>query len=132
MLTKLKNNIYNFDILGLSYAATSLSGNARANLLISVFIEIPAYIFAFLVVNCWGRRPVLSLCQLLAGSACVFAGLLSDQDLDNDKALSGLQVMFASVGKFGSSAAFSIVYLYTAELYPTIIRYVLIDPANGV
>jgi len=32
------------------------------------------------------------------------------------------QIFLSLVGKFGASAGFSIVYLYSAELYPTILR----------
>ena len=107
---------------GLSYASTSLSGNPHSNLLLISFIEIPGYIFAILVIDCWGRRPVLSLCQLIGGTASIFAGLLADHNLEENTGLAGLQILFSLIGKFGISAAFAIVYLYTAELYPTIIR----------
>ena len=59
---------------------------------------------------------------MVAGVACVFAGVLANEDLDQNRGLAGLQVLLSLVGKFGASAAFSVVYLYTAELYPTIIR----------
>ena len=109
-------------LTGLSYASTSLSGDPHTNVFLSAFIEIPGYIFTILVIDCWGRRPVLSLCQLIGGVASIFAGLLAVQNLEEDKGLAGLQVMFSLIGKFGASAAFGLVYLYTAELYPTIIR----------
>ena len=108
--------------IGISYASTSLSGNPHTNVFLSAFIEIPGYIFAILVIDCWGRRPVLSLCQIIGGVGSLFAGLLADQNLEENTGLAGLQVMFSLIGKFGASAAFAIVYLYTAELYPTIIR----------
>ena len=113
-------NIFLFS--GLSYASTSLSGNPYSNLLLVSFIEIPGYIFAILVIDCWGRRPVLSLCQLIGGTASIFAGLLADHNLEEKTGLAGLQILFSLIGKFGISAAFAIIYLYTAELYPTIIR----------
>lgn len=33
-----------------------------------------------------------------------------------------LSVILAMLGKFGVTAAFSMLYVYTAELYPTIVR----------
>ena len=109
-------------ITGISYASTTLSGNPHANLVLVCFIEIPGYVFALIMVECWGRRPVLSLCQLIGGLACIFAGLLTNQNIEENKGLAGLQIIFFLLGKFGISAAFSIVFIYTAELYPTIIR----------
>ena len=79
-----------------------------------------------LVIYFWGRRPVLSLCQLLGGTATIIAGLLEDQDIAEITGLhmnyAELQILCSLIGKFGISAAYAIVYLYTAELYPTIIR----------
>ena len=89
------------------------------NFQLSVAIEIPAYIFCLLVIDCWGRRPVLSLCQLISGIACISCAFLQGS---NDPTLNLLQVILSLVGKFGASAAFAIVYLYTAELFPTCIR----------
>ena len=104
---------------GLSFASTSYSRDIFMNFQLSVAIEIPAYIFCLLVIDCWGRRPVLSLCQLISGIACISCAFLQGS---NDPTLNLLQVILSLVGKFGASAAFAIVYLYTAELFPTCIR----------
>eukprot|EP00092_Neocalanus_flemingeri_P041716 GFUD01045437.1.p1 GENE.GFUD01045437.1~~GFUD01045437.1.p1 ORF type:complete len:591 (+),score=155.94 GFUD01045437.1:56-1828(+) len=104
---------------GLSFASTSLSGDAFSNFFLSVCIEIPGYIFCILVMDCWGRRPILSFCQAVSGIACIFCGLLQGQ---TDPGLQGLQVFLSLLGKFGASASFAIVYVYTAEMFPTVIR----------
>ena len=31
----------------------------------SVMIEIPGYLFCIFVMDCWGRRPILSFCQVV-------------------------------------------------------------------
>ena len=49
---------------GLSFASTSLSGDAFSNFFLSVLVEIPGYIFCIIVMDCWGRRPILSFCQV--------------------------------------------------------------------
>merc|ERR1719334_1604982 len=104
---------------GLSFASTSLSGDAFSNYMLSVFIEIPGCFFCILVMDCWGRRPILSFCQIFSGVACIFCGLLQG---NTDSSLQILQVVLSLVGKFGASASFFVVYLYTAELFPTSIR----------
>merc|ERR1719430_903559 len=82
-------------------------------------IEIPGYLFCIFVMDCWGRRPILSFCQMISGIACIFCGLLQGQE---DSNLKNLQVFLSLLGKFMASASFSIVYLYTAELFPTAVR----------
>ena len=76
----------------------------RIILPLSVLIEIPGYIFCILVMDSWGRRPILSFCQvqgskalpftkiplkMISGIACIFCGLLQGQE---DSDLKNLQV----------------------------------------
>ena len=49
---------------GLGFASTSLSGSPHTNFLLSAIVEIPSCVFCFLVMDCWGRRPILSFCQV--------------------------------------------------------------------
>jgi len=104
---------------GLSFASTSLSGDAFTNFILSAFTEIPGAIFCILVMDCWGRRPILLFCQIFSGLACVGCGLLQGASIG---ALQTIQVCLSLIGKFGASASFFVVYLYTAELFPTGIR----------
>ncbi|QQP40977.1 Uncharacterized protein FKW44_015212, partial [Caligus rogercresseyi] len=104
---------------GLSFASTTLSGDAYQNFALAVFIEIPAYLVCILLMDCWGRRPILSLFQILSGVSCIIAGLLS---VYTDSLRFTIHIFFFLLGKFGGSACFAIVYVYTAELFPTNIR----------
>lgn len=106
-----------FCYYGLAYGSTNLLGDVHRNYLLTAFFEIPGYLFAMLVMDCWGRRPILAFCQALAGLGCIVAGLLvSYQDW------AVIQVCFSLLGKMMASASFAIVYQYTAELFPTAIR----------
>jgi len=102
---------------GLTNASTSLSGDAYSNFMLSCLIEIPGYLFCMFFMDIWGRRPILSFCQIVSGVSCVICGLLV-----GNKDLVGLQVFLSLIGKFGASASFAIVYVYTAEMFPTGIR----------
>lgn len=51
--------------------------------------------------------------QILSGISCICAGFIDDMTI---------RLACSLIGKFGSSAAFSIVFLYTAELFPTGMR----------
>ena len=112
---------------GLSFASVNLLGDPYTNAALSYFIEIPGYIFCIAVMDCWGRRPILSFCQLVSGIACIGAGLLS-----GNEELKILQVFLSLIGKFGASACFAIVYVYTAELFPTVIRNTAIGACSTI
>ena len=86
---------------------------------LSVLIEIPGYIFCLLTLNTCGRRPILSLCQVVSGLACISCSFLYNY---NDSTIVTIRLILSLVGKFGASAAYAIVYLYTAELFPTCVR----------
>ena len=51
--------------------------------------------------------------QILSGLSCITAGLVNNATI---------QLVASLIGKFGSSAAFAIVFLFTAELFPTSMR----------
>ena len=59
-----------------------------------------------------GRVSLLVLCQLVGGLSCILAGSLQPPAV----------LPLSLVGKFSSSVVFLIVYLYTAEIYPTQLR----------
>ena len=98
---------------GLSLSMGDLSDDTLVNFIISAFVEIPSYIFLVLVVDIWGRKPLLTFTLTLSGISCIIAGFLP-------KGVGRLAM--AVVGKFLVSAAFNMTYMYTAELYPTVIR----------
>lgn len=50
-------------------------------------------------------------------SFCVSLSLFQDIEV--------LAIVLSMTGKFAIAIAFGLIYLYTCELYPTIIRYVL-------
>ncbi len=50
-------------------------------------------------------------------SICVFLSLFQDIEI--------LAIVLSMTGKFAIAIAFGLIYLYTCELYPTTIRYVL-------
>ena len=64
---------------------------------------------------------------MVSGVACIGAGLLAGY-----KELVALQILLSLIGKFGASACFAIVYVYTAELFPTIIRNTAIGACSTI
>ena len=80
-------------------------------------MSFSGYIFCIVFMDRWGRKPILSFTQIASGIACIIAGILTSYP-----SFMVLQVILSLIGKFGASASFAIVYVYTAELFPTTIR----------
>ncbi|XP_078407132.1 organic cation/carnitine transporter 2-like isoform X2 [Cetorhinus maximus] len=100
---------------GLSLSTPNLHGDAYLNCFFSAAIEVPAYIAAWLFLQRFSRRFSLSGSFSLGGIVLFFIQLIPSN-------LSAFATVLVMIGKFGATSAFAIVYVYTAELYPTVVR----------
>ncbi|XP_054424468.1 organic cation/carnitine transporter 2 [Pteronotus mesoamericanus] len=100
---------------GLSLDTPNLHGDVYVNCFLSAVVEVPAYVLAWLLLQHLPRRYSMATALFLGGSVLLFVQLVP-QDLNY------LSTILVMVGKFGITAAFSMVYVYTAELYPTVVR----------
>ncbi|XP_022336825.2 solute carrier family 22 member 6-A-like [Crassostrea virginica] len=105
---------------------TSLDGNRYLNFFISAVVDMVAFIAVVFIVRWCPRRIPLLVFFVIGGVACITAGIIpfvwsttnkSDM-VTRQKIITGCAI----VGKFGASGVFSLTFLYTSELYPTIIR----------
>nr|XP_033791667.1 solute carrier family 22 member 7 isoform X2 [Geotrypetes seraphini] len=78
-------------------------------------IEIPAKIGIYFVMNAVGRRHAQAWTLLVTG-------LSIGANIIIPKSVGSLRSVIAIIGKGLSEAAFTTVILYTAELYPTVLR----------
>ncbi|KAI9521974.1 hypothetical protein NQZ68_040884 [Dissostichus eleginoides] len=104
----------------LVYYGLSLNvGNFGLNIYLTQFIfgvvEFPARWGSLGLIQCFGRKRCEAIALLFAGAACL--GILTIP-----KDLPVVATVVAVVGKFAATTSFSIVYVYTAELYPTSLR----------
>ncbi|XP_037945811.1 organic cation transporter protein [Teleopsis dalmanni] len=106
-----------FCVSSLSYYVTALNA---ANLSVSRYlyvaitgiVDIPSYILPIILLKYNGRRPTTMFLFILTGTALLLVLVMPSDWI----------ISFAMLGRFGISATYSIVTLYTAELYPTEIR----------
>ncbi|ETE66327.1 Solute carrier family 22 member 7, partial [Ophiophagus hannah] len=79
------------------------------------FIEVPAKLLVFVMVNRVGRRKSQAWVLILSGlSVGINIIVPTSQGI--------LRSVIAIIGKGFAEAAFTIVFLYSSELYPTILR----------
>ena len=82
------------------------------NNFLSGLVEIPSHIAAQIAVDIIGRRTTLMSLMGLSGLGAFISGFSKGKQ----------RIFFALVGRFGISGSFNVVYLYTTELFPTIVR----------
>jgi OCT family organic cation transporter-like MFS transporter 4/5 len=78
-------------------------------------VELVAYLATMVFMDTLGRQPILSVCQVVAGISCICAGCIPVSYF-------WLRLCLALIGKAGASAGFAVVFVYTAEMFPTPIR----------
>ncbi|XP_015992494.1 solute carrier family 22 member 16 [Rousettus aegyptiacus] len=104
-----------FGFYSFSLNSINLGGNEYLNLFLMGAVEIPAYIFVCLGMDIFGRRNILVFSLL---SSAFFSGMV--MVIPRDRYI--WTVVATMAGKFGIGSAFGLIFLYTAELYPTMIR----------
>jgi len=101
---------------GLTMAASDLSDDVFVNFILVILIEIPANFFCVYAMDKFGRKPLLVFSQILAGVSCIAAGLMTEYYAG------WLPTVLSIIGKFGATCSFTIIFIYTSEMYPTEIR----------
>ncbi|XP_028653432.1 solute carrier family 22 member 16 isoform X2 [Erpetoichthys calabaricus] len=99
----------------ISLGSVNLGGSKYINLFIAGAVELPSYIVACLAMDKLGRRNTLAPSLILSGVAC---GLITVVPQTSET----LVIVLSMTGKFAIAIAFGLIYLYTCELYPTVIR----------
>uniref|UniRef100_A0A3P8WID5 Solute carrier family 22 member 16 n=1 Tax=Cynoglossus semilaevis TaxID=244447 RepID=A0A3P8WID5_CYNSE len=92
-----------------SLGSVNLGGNQYINLFLAGAVELPSYLVGCYAMDRIGRKKTCAPSLLLAGVACMLTIVVPT-------------VRTFMTGKFAIAIAFGLIYLYTCELYPTIIR----------
>ncbi|XP_014331990.2 solute carrier family 22 member 16 isoform X1 [Bos indicus] len=108
-----------------SLNSVHLGGSEYLNLFLMGVVEIPAYVLVCLGMDRVGRRNILIFSLL---SSAVTSGVIMVIPKDYHVWL----VVASMAGKFFIGAAFGLIYLYTAELYPTIVRSLAVGSGSTV
>ncbi|KFZ59134.1 Solute carrier family 22 member 7, partial [Antrostomus carolinensis] len=104
-----------FSYYGMSMNLTGFGLNMYLSQFVFGIIEIPAKMIVYVLVNRIGRRQSQAWALILTG-LCIGANIIIP------KPFTSLRSVVAIMGKAFSEAAFTTVYLYTSELYPTVLR----------
>lgn len=99
---------------GLSLSTGKLDGNPFLILFILSVVELPSYVAIIFTLDLLGRRSITSTLMLIGGVCCVLAAYIEQG--------STLATGVVMVGKFTIAGSFAVVYNYSAELFPTVVR----------
>ncbi|CAJ0945861.1 unnamed protein product [Ranitomeya imitator] len=106
-----------FSYYGISLDISGFGLNLFLTHFLYSLVEVPAKLSIYHLLNYLGRRRTQVLTLVMTG-ACIGANVVIPS------ALGPLRTTVAIIGKGFSEASFTAIILYTAELYPTVIRQV--------
>lgn len=104
---------------GLSLNTGNLSGDFYLNFFLSGLVEFPAYTLCLVLLDRTGRKKLHVFTMVGGGIACIctiFTMLYADESLQP------ITVTLAMLGKIGIAAAFAVIYVWSAEIFPTVVR----------
>lgn len=99
---------------GLSLSAGKLYGNPYFILFLLGLVEFPTYITLMFVLDRLGRRSITSTLMLGGGLCCIVAAFIAQG--------STLSTSIVMLGKLLIAGSFAVIYNYSAELFPTVVR----------
>ncbi|GFS02943.1 solute carrier family 22 member [Elysia marginata] len=104
---------------GISLSTPVMHGNPFMNLFLLGVVEIPAYIICVIVCQRVGRKVPLWVFLLMCGIVNISAMFISKKA---STGMNAVRLTFVMMGKFAITGAYTTVYLYSAEIFPTSIR----------
>jgi len=104
---------------GLALNMGNLVGNPFLMLFLSGLVEFPAYVFMVFTMDRLGRRCLVSTFMMIGGVCCICAASITGMT-GNLATIATVTIVLG--GKACVAGSFAVVYNYTAELFPTVLR----------
>ncbi|XP_065164782.1 organic cation transporter protein isoform X2 [Atheta coriaria] len=104
-----------FIYYGMSLNATSMGGNKYVNFILVCLIEIPGYLVSWITILKIGRKYSLIGSLFVCAVLCIATAFVPTN-------LNWLIILLFLLSKLSITCSFGIIYVYTAELFPTIVR----------
>ncbi|XP_034239958.1 organic cation transporter protein-like [Thrips palmi] len=112
---------------GLVQYMGQVAGNIFLNGFLSGVLELPGMVICCVALIKWGRRKTLLFAQAFTGVSCLAIMLVPLLGLPD-----WVTVALASCGVTGISIAFPCVYIYAAELFPTVVRNIGVGSSSTI
>ncbi|PSN41686.1 Solute carrier family 22 member 3 [Blattella germanica] len=109
---------------GIMFHLPSLSGERHLNFFLGAVLETVSSCVLYFILEKFGRRIPMGSFQLITSIACLTISAISVIPKEDTPWIDHLQTVLALLGKTCGICAFATMFLYTSELFPTVLRAV--------
>jgi len=100
---------------GLAVNSVFVSGNKYVNFMFTCLVEIPGYVITHILLKVMGRRPALCSSLAIAGVSCIAFYF-------TPSGMPWVKLVFSLCGKVAITASFTILFIFSSEMFPTNLR----------
>ncbi|GFN86182.1 organic cation transporter protein [Plakobranchus ocellatus] len=111
--------VNSFVFYGIALNSENLSGDPYLNFCLIGGVGIFAHLLCIVLVRPMGRRSSLVVFMCVAGLLCLGAAFIQDK---RTTAMQTIVKVCVIAGKFCITSSYAIIYLWSAELFPTVVR----------
>ncbi|KAF8409461.1 hypothetical protein HHK36_005537 [Tetracentron sinense] len=116
-LTVAINFLCSITYYGLSLNVVNLETNLYLNVLLNAVAEMPAFTLTALLLDKFGRKPLAIGTLWFSGFFCFVGSLVRNYGV-----WKVVRMVCGILGIFGMSGTYNLLFIYTAELFPTVVR----------
>lgn len=102
---------------GLSLNVVNLETNLYVNVLVNAIAEMPAFTITAVLLDKFGRKPLAVGTQWFSGLFCLLGCFVGNTGI-----WKVVRMVCGVLGIFGMAGTYNLLFIYTAELFPTVVR----------
>ena len=95
----------------------NLETNLYLTVILNAVAEMPAFMITAMLLDRWGRKPLTIGTLWFSGAVCLAGSLVN-----NVGVWKGVRMVCGILGIFGMAGTYNLLFIYTAELFPTVVR----------
>ncbi|XP_047334806.1 organic cation/carnitine transporter 4-like [Impatiens glandulifera] len=103
---------------GLSLNVVNLGTNLYTSVFLNAVAEMPAFLLTALLLDRFGRKPLAIGTQWFSGLFCLLGSLVVGLYGE----LKWARLACGIMGIFGMAGTYNLLFIYTVELFPTVVR----------
>jgi OCT family organic cation transporter-like MFS transporter 4/5 len=114
---------------GITLNVVNLGTNLYVSVFLNALVEMPAFTITALLLDRFGRRWMLASAMFLSGICCLAGSFLFVEPGvtlgtvgAGAQVFKVLRVVCSVIGIFGMAGSYNLIYIYTSELFPTVVR----------